>query len=45
MLTGGRFSGEYYVGDLADFEAGSKNVRVYQVKELVRFETIEFPFK
>ena len=45
MLMGGRWSGDYLVGDLQDFEAGAKNVRIYQIKELVQPEVIELPFK
>ena len=45
MLTGGRWSGDYLVGDLEDFEAGSKNLLIYQIKELVQPEVIEFPLK
>ena len=43
MLLGGKWSGDYLVADLADFEAGAFNVRVYQVKELIQPIDITFP--
>ena len=43
MLLGGKLSGDYLVADLADFEAGAPNVRVYQVKELIQPTDITSP--
>ena len=43
MLLGGKWSGDYLVADLADFEAGAPNVRVYKVKELIQPTDITFP--
>ena len=45
MLLGGVWSGDYWVGDLEDFEEGKQHVRVFQVKEVVRPESIEFPLR
>ena len=36
MLVGGKWSGDYWIGDLEDFEKGERNVRVYKLKGAVR---------
>ena len=43
MLLGGKWNGDYLVADLADFEEGRQNVRVYQVKELIQPADINSP--
>ena len=45
MLPGGSWSGDYFVADYADFAEARKNVRVYQVKELIQPEELEYPVK
>ena len=43
MLLGGKWSGDYIIAELADFEAGIRNVRVCQVNELIQPIDISFP--
>ena len=43
MLLGGKWSGGYIIADLADFEEGKQNVRVYHVKELIQPTDSTFP--
>ena len=43
MLVGCKWSGDYWIGDLEDFESCERIVRAYQVKGVVRSEEIEFP--
>ena len=43
MLLGGKWSGDYIVADLADFEEGRHNARVYQFKELIQPNDINSP--
>ena len=45
MLLGGVWSCDYGLGDLADFQEGKDNVRVYQIKEVVQPQEIEFPLE
>ena len=40
---GGVWSGDYWVGDLADCAEGKDNVGAYQIKEVVQPEELEFP--
>ena len=43
MLPEGVWSGDYWVGDLDDFQEGRENVRAFKFKEVTQPENFEFP--
>ena len=42
-MLGGKWSGDYIIVDLADFESGASHVRVHRVNELIQLTDNAFP--